>query len=43
MEVSAVHNINRSRLREQLIKDIDIMDFGLGYGYKRRDITPQVK
>lgn len=43
IKITPVHEIDRSRLGYQVIKNIYIVYFAVRYRYERRDIAPQVQ
>ena len=43
VEISTVHYIEGAGLRDELIKDVHVMDVSLGYGDKRWDVAAEVE
>ena len=39
IDVTSVHDVERTRFDDEHIKHIDIMNLAIGNGYKGRDVT----
>ena len=43
IQITAIHYVNGTGLRDEFIKDVNFMNSGFGNSYKRGDIAPQVQ
>src|SRR5712691_212997 len=43
VDVAAIHHVERARLDEQVIEDVDVVRFSVSYPHKTGDIAPQVQ